>query len=189
MGTMNKYNLPTSTEINGVECEFNSDFRDILYIFKILNDPNLLETERLKCALDNFYKTSEYEADIEEAIQRMYDFILMGELDMSNTPNSKPLFDWEQDFNLIIAPINRIAGKDVRGLDYFHWWTFLSAFYEIGESTFNTFVSIRDKLNRNKKLEKYEERIYKENKDRIVLKQKVDDTTQAIMNEILGKGG
>ena len=189
MGAMNKYTLPKSTTINGIVCEFNSDYRDILYIFSILNDPNLLEVERLKCALDNFYKTDDYESDIEEAIKKMYDFILMGEFNSANTPNNKPLFDWEQDFNLIIAPINRIVGKDVRGLEYYHWWTFLSAFYEIGESTFNTFVSIRDKLNRNKKLEKYEERIYKENKNRIVLNKKVDDTTQELMNEILGKGG
>ena len=68
---------------------------------------------------------------------------------------------------LYLHPINKIIGSDVRGLKYLHWCTFLSAFVKIGECTFSTFVAIRDKLNRGVKLDKSEERIYKENRDRI----------------------
>ena len=52
--------------------------------------------------------------------------------------------DWEKDLSLIISPINKIVGHDIR-LDSFHWWTFLSYFMEIGECTFNTYVGIRNK--------------------------------------------
>ena len=47
-------------------------------------------------------------------------------------------------------------------------------------------MGIRDKLNKGKKLEKYEERIYKENRDKIILKKKYDKTTQSIIDEIMG---
>ena len=57
---------------------------------------------------------------------------------------------------------------------------------EIGECTFNTYVGIRDKLNRGKKLESWEEKIFKENRDKIILKKKYDDTTQDMINDILG---
>lgn len=186
---MNKYILPTSTEINGITCEFRSDFRDILHIFEALNDPDLLDQEKTQVALYLFYKDDNYKSDLLTAIQEMYNFIAPNSSENETTPsNNKPLYDWEQDFNIIIAPVNRILGKDVRGLEYLHWWTFLSAFMEIGECTFNTYVGIRDKLNRHKKLEKYEKKIYEDHKDAIVLKKKYDSTTQSIMDEILGKG-
>lgn len=183
---MDKYSLPTSTEINGITCEFNTDYRDILYIFKALNDPDLLDQEKVIVALDLFYKTDDYKVDQEKAIKEMLFFLEMDEPDTSNKPESKPLYDWETDFNIIIAPINHILNTDVRGLEYLHWWTFLNAFMEIGECTFSTYVGIRDKLNRGVKLEKYEEKLVRENRDKIVLKKKVDSTTQALMNEILG---
>lgn len=185
---MNKYRLPKSILIGDTECEINTDFRDILQIFEILNDPDLLDQEKIIIALDWFYVTDDYLQDLEFAVKEMFAFINAGEPE-STTRDLKPLYDWEQDFDIIVAPVNRILGTDVRGLDYLHWWTFLSAFMEIGECTFSTYVSIRDKLNKHKKLEKYEERIYKENRDKIVLKKKYDFTTQALIDEIMGKEG
>lgn len=185
---MNKYRLPTETVIAGKTVPFKSDFRDILYLFEILNDPDLLDHERILLAAENFYETDDYMEDIDTAISDMMEFIRGGTEDSNAKTSKKPLYDWEQDYDIIVSPINRVVGKDIRGLEYFHWWTFISAFMEIGESTFSTFVSIRDKKNRGVKLEKWEERIYKENKERINLTKKVDSTTQSIMDEILGKG-
>lgn len=185
---MNKYKLPTETIIAGKTVPFRSDFRDILYLFEILNDPDLLDHERILLAAENFYDTEDYKEDIDTAISDMMEFIRGGTDDSHSNTSKKPLYDWDQDYDIIVAPINRVVGKDIRGLEYFHWWTFISAFMEIGESTFSTFVSIRDKKNRGVKLEKWEERLYKENKDRINLTKRVDSTTQSIMDEIMGKG-
>lgn len=184
---MNRYRLQTSVEINGVECEFNSDFRDILDIFIVFNDPNLLDQEKVLIALYKFYKTEDFKADIELAVTTMMDFINMGDNETKASGISKkPLYDWEQDFNIIISPINRILNTDVRREEYLHWWTFLSAFIEIGECTFSTYVGIREKLNKGKRLEKYEEKILRDNRDKVILKPKVDDTTQSILDEIMG---
>ena len=183
---MDKYSLPTSVLIGGKEVKFKSDYRDILYLFEILNDPDLLDEEKVMVCLDNFYETDDYATDIATAINEMYQFIDMCKNDGGGNKNDKPLFSWEQDFNIIVAPINRTLNCDVRGLEYLHWWTFLSAFMEIGECTFNTYVGIREKLNKGKKLEKWEEKIYKDNFNSIKLKQQVDSTTQSLIDEIMG---
>ena len=185
---MDKYNLPTSVKIDNVDCSFNTDYRDILLIFECLTDPDLLDAEKVIIALDLFYLDDCYKINIEQAIKEMYCFISQSteEEILKPQPERKPVYDWEQDFNIIIAPVNKILGYDVRGVEYLHWWTFLSAFMEIGESTFNTYMSIRDKLNRGKKLDDYEERLVRENRDKIILKKKVDSTTQSLMDEILG---
>lgn len=187
---MDNKSLPTSVKINNVECEFNSDFRDILYIFEAFNDPDLLENEKIYVGLHLFYVDDSYTVDIEQAIKEMFAFMTMSDTENSFASNSsKPLFDWEQDYNIIVAPINKTLGYDVRGKEYLHWWTFLSAFMEIGECTFSTYVSIRNKLNKGKKLEKYEKDILKEHRNSVILKKKYDSTTQDLMNEIMGYGG
>lgn len=55
---------------------------------------------------------------------------------------------------------------------YIHWWTFLGYFNEIGEGLFSTVINIRQKKNKGKKFEKYEQDFYQNNKDLIDLKKK-----------------
>ena len=183
---MDKYNLPTSTIIDGKVCKFNSDYRDIINIFNLLNDPDLLPEEKGLLSLELFYQDDNYKVDIKKALDELFFFITMGDDESNNNTSRKPLYDWDNDFSLIVAPVNKILGKDVRGIKYLHWWTFLSAFMEIGECTFSTYVGIRDKLNKGKKLEKYEEQILRDNRDKIILKKKYDATTQELMDEVMG---
>jgi hypothetical protein len=190
---MDVYGLPVSTEINGKEFTFNADFRNILLIFRIFNDPNLLDHEKVSLALENFYDDYEElgeldQSDLEYAVSEMMLFLAAGEEEQTSSQNRPVLYDWDKDFNIIVAPINRIQGQDIRGLDFFHWWSFISSFMEIGECTFNTYVGIRDKISRGARLEKWEEKIYRDNRSKIQLKKRVDNTTQALMDEILGKG-
>lgn len=186
---MNKYRLPKSTTIAGVECEFVSDYRDILEILEILQDPDLLESESIFIALSYFYKTEDYFNDVSQAIDDMFDFLSCCKRNDNKKEESdkKPLYDWEKDFNIIVAPVNKIVGYDIRGVEYLHWWTFMSAFMEIGECTFSTYVSIREKLNKGIKLEKNEEKIFREHRDAIVIKRKYDSATQELMDLIMGR--
>lgn len=184
---MDRGRLPTSFIIENEVCTFDADFRNILRIFEALNDPDLLDYEKVEVSLDLFYNEDKYKVNIPEAMTLMFDFIRAGDAEPSNLENSKPVYDWEQDFNLIVAPVNKNLGYDCRGQEFLHWWTFLSAFMEMGECTLSTFMGIRDKLNKGKKLEKYEERIYRDNRDKIILKKKYDKTTQSIIDEIMGE--
>ena len=82
------------------------------------------------------------------------------------------LLDWEQDAQIILADVNKVAGTEIRSLPFLHWWTFLSYFNAVGEGQLATLVSIREKRRTGKKLEKWEEEYYRKNKHRVDLKKR-----------------
>jgi hypothetical protein len=77
---------------------------------------------------------------------------------------------------MIVADINKVAGKEIRALPFVHWWTFLSWFHAIGEGQLSTVVSIREKLRKGKKLEDWEKDYYREHKQVIDLKKRYSQT-------------
>ena len=96
---------------------------------------------------------------------------------------------WEQDAPIIIPAVNKVNNAEVRATDYMHWWTFFGLYMEIGESTFSTVVSIRDKKRKGKKLEKWEQEYYKNNKSIVDLHQKSterSDEEKAELRELFG---
>lgn len=168
------WELPKKVIINEIEINMRTDYRVILEIFQVLNDEELLDQEKIYVALEIFYEDFNKITDYTEAVKIMYLFINGNKEEEENNTNERPLIDWSKDIRIIIPPVNKIIGKEVRSLEYMHWWTFLSAFMEIGECTFSTFVSIRNKKSKGKKLDASEKEIYKENKDRIDIKTKAD---------------
>lgn len=188
-----RWELPKEVSINNTIYGFETDFRKILQIFEVFNDNELIEFEKVDCALHLFYpdyreidgKRSMKDSDMMDAFECMCKF-MSGNSEESNQKETKPTYDWENDFNIIISPVNRVAGHDIRQDEYVHWWTFLSYFMEIGECTFSTFVNIRDKKNRGKKLEKWEEEIWKKNPN-IRLRKRYDSQTQYDLDVLNGK--
>lgn len=167
---MTPWMLPESATIGGVKYETNTDFRDVIEIIAVLNNPDRPEYVRWLAAIALFYEgeiPSEYEY---ESMEYLSAFISYGESDC--TKPGPTLLDWEQDAQAIIAGVNKVAGTEIRALPYLHWWTFLSYFNAIGEGQLSTLVSIRDKLRRGKKLEKWEQEYYRENKGRVDLKKR-----------------
>lgn len=164
---MSIWELPTSAEINGRTYAINSDFRAVLDVLMILGDSEITDTERGADALFIFYPEFEQipYADLEQARDYMQWFIGGG--DIITQKSKGKLADWKQDFPLIIAPINRVLGFEARQCDYLHWWTFLSAYNEIGDCLFAQVVSIRSKKRKGKKLEKWEKDFYNEHRGMI----------------------
>lgn len=166
--------LPYSLTVNGEERAINCDFRDIILICNAFNDPDLRANEKTQIMLTNLYVDDWLEfGNIEEAIKQAVWFIDWGK-EYKEQENSPRIMDWEQDYNLIIAAVDKSV-KTVETcleLPFMHWWTFLSKFSERGECQFSTFTNIRDKLNKNKKLEKHEKEMLRENRDQIILKNK-----------------
>ena len=149
------YELPKSANIEGKEFKIRSDYRAILDIISAFNDPNLSDKEKIMAGLEIFYIDYEKLENLEEAVNLMMLFI-SGNQSEEPSGNKPKLMDWEQDISLIIPPVNKVLGQEIRELEYLHWWTFLGAYMEIGECTFNTFVGIRDKKIRGKKLGKFD---------------------------------
>lgn len=166
------YELPTSLEVNGISYEIRSDYRAVLDVITALNDPDLTQQEKAIVSIEIIYKNEIPTGDYNEALEKIMWFIGGGETDTEQV-NRPVLVDWEKDFKLIIAPINKIIGCECRSLEYLHWWTFLSAYCEIGDCAFATVVSIRNKKARGKKLEKWEQEYYRENSKTVDIKSKL----------------
>ena len=180
---MNAWKLPQSAVIGGVTYKINTDYRDILDIIKYLTDVRKSEYSRWMIALALFYEGDIPEDDQEEAAKFLSDFISYG------TPEEKPgpkLMDWDQDAAIIIADINKVAGKEIRAESYLHWWTFLSYFNGIGEGQLSTVVGIRSKKAKGKKLDKWEQEYYRDHRQKIDF-QKQDDQEKAEIKQYFNK--
>lgn len=172
------YGLPTSLEVNGIEYPIRTDFRDVLRVVLAMNDPNLTDQEKVYVCLYVLFEDFEdmEKEDYEAAFKAASIFIDCGEShSVGKKKKQKPVMDFEQDERLIIAAINRVAGKEIRSLDYLHWWTFIGYFMEIGECTYSTVLNLRKKKNEGKVLEGWEKEFWDQNKDICVLKEKLSD--------------
>ena len=179
------WDLPIAVEINGKSHTIRNkcDYRVVLDAICALNDNELTDEEKVKCALFIFYEDISAIDDFETAIKEMFRIINNGEED-STTDNKPQLMDWEHDFKQIAPPISRVLGYDVRTPEkYTHWYSFLGGYMEIGgECTFATVVSIRNKRAKGKKLEKWELEFLRENRKIIDLPQKLTTEEQELLN-------
>lgn len=165
------WQLPTSAVIGGVEHPINPDYRDVLEIVGYLNDPNEPEYIRWEIAVGLFFDGDIPKEHKREAMEYLADFLACGQKEPTGKAPVK-LLDWEQDAPAIVADVNKAAGTEIRSLPFLHWWTFMAYFNAIGEGQLSTIISIRNKRRKGKKLEKWEQEYYKENKHRIDLKRK-----------------
>lgn len=158
------YEIPTTIVIDDKEFSIRckGDYRMVLDCFSCLNDFDLDEKERVFGALIIFYEDFDTlesllsldNALISQLVEHMYNFMSCGESPMKSMPYR--VIDWNKDGQLICSAVNKISHTEVRSVEYLHWWTFMGYFSEVGESVLSTVVSIRDKIKRGKKLEKYE---------------------------------
>ncbi len=180
--------LPTSVEIGGVAYSIRSDYRDILTILTAVADPELTPQERSLVALYAFYLSPEEipQDGLQEALDRLSWFVQGG----NETPGKNPckLMDWEQDFQWIVAPVNRVLGRDIRESTPLHWWTFLAAYYEIGDCFFAQVVRIRRKRARGERMDKTDRDFERENADIINLRTKYTEEEDEFL-KLLGGGG
>lgn len=166
---MSLWELPKSAVIGNKEYGIRTDFREILQIIEGLNNPDVPEWIRWHIAIGSFFAEKIPAEHSREAMDFLAKFISYQEQESKPGPI---LMDWDQDAKEIVADVNKVAGKEIRALDYLHWWTFLSYFHAIGEGQFSTIVAIRDKLRKGKQLEKWEKEFYRDNKSKVDLKKR-----------------
>ena len=181
----NVWELPVSLTIGGAGYSINTDFRTILKVISVLSNPDYLSETKIIVTMKAMIKDFDSlpSEHYEEAIQKCYEFIDLGEKEENDKP--KPtLMDWEQDAPLIIPAVNKVLGQEIRAIPYLHWWTFVGAYMNIGEGLFSSIISIRSKKAKHKKLEKYEQEFYKENKNLIDIKAKESEEEREFKNEL-----
>lgn len=167
------WEFPTSLNIGGFDYEIRTDYRAVLDLLTALNDPDLTDsdpnvTSYMQTMVILQIMFPQYEdiptENIQEAVDKVTEFIDMGISDDSKKPKT---MDWEQDAPILIPAINKVLNTEIRAQKHIHWWTFLGAYMEIGESLFSNIIHIRRKKAKGKKLEKWEQEFYKENKSLI----------------------
>lgn len=171
------YDLPETVTFGGREWEINTDFRDVLNVLIAFEDPDLTEAERAYVCLYNLFP--EFAEIQNEQMQDAFDaavrFIDRGE-EGEDGPRT---MDWEQDAQIIFPAVNAVAGYEVRSVEYLHWWTFVGFFMEIKDSAASQVFSLRQKRAKGKKLEKWEQEFWNENKKMCQLRRKLTEEEKA----------
>lgn len=183
---MSAYDLPSSLTIGGRDYSIRYQWRPIIDILIAMNDPDLSEDwQKVQVMLEILYPDFELIPDeyTEEAIHKACEFIDCGYKD-DGKPKPK-MIDWEKDASVIIPEINQVANMEVRLNPNLHWWTFFGWFMKIGDGLLGSILHIRQKKAKGKKLEKWEQEFYKENKDLIDMKAPETEEIRAEKDSIL----
>lgn len=194
--------LPDSLEVGGIDYPIRSDYRNVLQVFEAFKDPELESLDKWIVAIFNIFSDFECEEDVLQAADNGFDVNEASERiawfisadSMTEKEKSLPIYDWVQDEQMIFSAVNKVyGGGEVRNEEYMHWWTFIGYFNEIGEGVFSFIVSIRDKINKGKNLEKHEQEFYNKNRSLVDLtsrltkeEQEKEDEYNALIYEVIG---
>lgn len=167
--------LPTELEVNGRMEPIRWEYTAVLDIIAAMNDPELADDEKTFTSLwilfENFEKFRN--DDYEPAFDALFSFMNNGMTEQEGS--AVKTVDFEQDYNLLIPAINRVAGTEIRTHNDIHWWTFLSWFMEIGECTYSTVLTIRSKRKKGKTLEKWEQEFYDANREMVDIQRRLTE--------------
>lgn len=167
------FDIPISVTIADEEYPIRNkgDYRMVLDCFEALNDEQLSQKDRTITTLIIFYDNVNsisdlvdmFGTDLTQPVLEMFKFFNCGQMDSPGIKTGYKCVDWNKDSQLIAGAVNNVAGKELRAEPYVHWWTFMGYYQSIGDCPFATIVSIRNKIKKHKKLEKYEQEFRKEN--------------------------
>ena len=192
------YALQTTVEVAGREFHItnNGDFRMVLDCFSALGDEQLSEDYRVLASLLIFYNEfddmadlMEYQDYLEPLVKEMYKFFNCGSESNPGAVADRPLIDWEGDSQMISSAVNNVANKEIRAVEYMHWWTFMGYYMSVGESVLATVVGIREKVVHGKKLEKHEQEFRKKNPEYFIWKSSTvsEREADALIRELWNK--
>ncbi len=173
--------LPTTLTVGGEEVPIRTDYRVALDCFLALTDTELDDYNKVMELLDCLYIDEIPPEHWQEAVEQALWFLNGGEAEKKK--NAPQLVSWTQDFTLIASPISKNIGQDIRGMEYLHWWSFLSAYMAIGDCLFAQIVAIRDKKARGKALDKTDKDFYKRNKELIDIQKPLTDEEAEFLKE------
>lgn len=180
------WDLPEALTVQGVSYPIYWEFRQVLRVISKLRQENLPLFIRWRAAMAIFYQTAVAPEHRQAAMDAMAAFINGGQ-----TPKAGPdLLDWDKDAALIIADVNRVAGRELRQKEPVHWWSFLSWFHAIGPGQLSNLVAIRDALLRGQKLSPQQQAFYRQNRDLVDRKPPLTPEEQAQkqrLSDMLGR--
>lgn len=178
--------LPKTVTVNDREEPIRYEYTAVLDAISALNDPDLDDNEKVYAFLYIMYVNFDHFTpdDYDPAFKAACAFLNNGEDDDDDKARSPRIIDFEQDYKLLIPAINKVAGIEIRNHDDIHWWTFLGWFMEIGEGSYSSILSIRQKRRKGKKLEKWEQEFYASNRKLIDLRPRISSAEMKEIEEV-----
>lgn len=162
--------LPTAVEIDGMEFEISTDFRDALRVILAFEDREMAAVEQQAVMLHNLYPVTP--GNIGEALRLGVKFLDGGEDRAEDDSGSGlRLYSFNQDANYIFAAFKQMHGIDLQEVEYLHWWVFLALFMDLGpDTTFVSLINLRKRIKSGEKLTDAEKKMYREMRSMIDLK-------------------
>lgn len=175
--------LPSSLYLQGQEYAINADWRPCVNIMRMFERTDLSDTEKILCMVGILYEDEIPDRLMAEAAEQAVWFLNLGEAADSKkgVMSFGRLFSWEQDLKFIISAVDKSAGFSIRSKKFYHFWEFMSAFFETGECVFNTIVHQR-KLKKTGKQSKADKEWWVENRDIAELKVELTNDEQEILD-------
>lgn len=164
---MSAWRLPVTVQICDREFAIRSDFRAVLDALAALNDTTMTEQERIEASLRIFYPNHMLLPDLAAAFSAAMTFINLGKETPINQAKKPQLVHWDKDEEILAPAIDKVLGYSCRQCKYLHWWEFIGAYYNIGDSLFAQVVNIRNKRAKGKPLEKHEQTFARDNAELI----------------------
>lgn len=194
------YTLQTSVVINDKEFHITNDgdFRMVLDCFNALNDEEMSEDMRVLASLLIFYNEfnslddlMDYQDILNDLAKAMYKFFNCGQDKSPGAETNYALIDWDKDAHMVCSAVNTVANKEIRAIEYVHWWTFMGYYMSVGDSVLATVVGIRHKIMAHKKLEKWEKEYKRDNPGYFVWKSTTlkDREQENLIRELWNNGG
>ena len=184
--------LPSSLSLQGQKYAINADWRPCVNIMRMFERTDLSDTEKVLCMVGILYEDEIPDRLMTEAAEQAVWFLNLGEAadGKKSALSLGRLFSWEQDLKFIISAVDKSAGFSIRSKEFYHFWEFMSAFFETGECVFNTIVHQR-KLKKTGKQSKADKEWWAENRDIAELKVELTSDEQEILDAFnaLLKGG
>lgn len=141
--------LPHAVMIDGDAITINTDFRVCLRIIQAMEDPQLMEHEKLTVLVTLLYPDIPDNTAL--AIEQGLKFLNLGENADISRLRQPQVYSLNKDSAYIYTAFKSTFNIDLNTVDDLHWWKFRSLFSDLGKDCFfNTLISLRSRKNSGK---------------------------------------
>lgn len=124
--------LPTTVEIDGVEYDISSNFRDSMLFEILMQDNNVTDEDKLILGLQYYYR-DHIPKNVKVAVEKMLWFYKCGKEEVQvkgagNAGNVGQIYSYEHDDDYIYSAFLDQYGIDLQDIEDLHWWKFKAMF-------------------------------------------------------------
>ena len=139
--------LPRDVSIGGLNIPINSDFRTGILFSLLMEDSEVIDSEKIFLAIDLYFEDLPKDLDMKEIIDVIIWFyrcdkpvkndIISDEENEDNTGDSasisNPILSYEYDADYIYSAFLSQYNIDLQDVEYMHWWKFKALLQGLSE--------------------------------------------------------